>query len=149
MAACGGAGVAPSASAQPARTVAFVEVATLQNARYEGDAAVFVGASGAAAAAIVAIVPQASAAPGRVLVAAFEGDQRTGGHAIRIDTIERDGDRLVVHATVTVPAPGSLVTQVLTSPAHVVSVAEADVAGARVAVLLDHGGAERARENIP
>jgi hypothetical protein len=127
----------------------FTEVAATQNSRYDDDApAVMVGASSAAAATIAARVPQASASSGRVLIAAFQGAKRTGGYAIHIDAIERDGDQLIVHATFTQPAPGSLVTQVLTSPAHVVSVAAADIAGARVAILLDRSGSERARDTI-
>jgi len=128
--------------------VPFIEVATAQNSRYDGDAAVMVGTTTTAAAAIVDLVPQAAAAPGRVLIAAFEGGQRTGGYAIHIDAIERDGDRLIVRATFTEPAPGTLVTQVLTSPVHVVSVAQADASGVREAVLLDRGGAERARRAL-
>jgi hypothetical protein len=40
------------------------------------------------------------------------------------------------------------VTQVLTSPAHVVSVARADMSGAREVVLVDLTGTERARAAI-
>ncbi len=35
--------------------------------------------------------------PEERFVAAFQGTQRTGGYAIRITAIERDGDRLIVH----------------------------------------------------
>jgi hypothetical protein len=148
LAACGGGALAPSPTAVAARAVPFVEVAAAQNSRYDGGAAVMVGATAAAAATIVDLVPQATAAAGRVLVAAFQGGQRTGGYAIHIDAIERDGDRLIVRATFTSPAPGSIVTQVLTSPAHVVSVAQADASGVREVLLLDRGGAERARATV-
>ena len=127
----------------------LTEVATAQNSRFDGPAAVMVGTTDAATASIVALVPQATAAPGRVLVAAFEGGQRTGGYAIRIDAIARDGDQLVVHATFTAPAPGAIVTQVLTSPAHVVAIAPGDAQGAKLAVLLDSSGAQRARATLP
>ncbi len=108
-----------------------------------------VGTNATAAARIVALVPQASAAAGRVLIAAFAGEQRTGGFAIHIDAVQRDGDRLVVRATFTEPSPGAFVTQALTSPAHVVSIAQADAAGASEALLLDAGGTERARATLP
>jgi hypothetical protein len=125
-------------------------VAGTSNSRYGDDTeALIAGTSAATAARIVALVPQASAAPGRVLVAAFAGEQRTGGFAIRIDIVERVGPRLVVRATFTRPSPGALVTQALTSPAHVVSIAQADAAGASEALLLDAGGTERARTTLP
>jgi hypothetical protein len=41
------------------------------------------------------------------------------------------------------------VTQILTSPAHVVSVASGDVSGIREAVLLDESAKERARASVP
>ena len=137
LAACGGAALSPSG----ARPVFFSEVLSTQNAAYDGGAAIVVGAAAERTAG-------APAPAGRVLVAAYQGGQRTGGYGIRVDRIERDGDRLVVHATFASPAPGSMVTQALTSPAHIVSVAEADVAGARTAILLDASGTERARSEI-
>lgn len=128
--------------------MSFVEVASAQNSSYRDDnPKVMVGTNSAAA--IVALVPQASATAGRVLIAAFAGEQPTGGYAIRIDRVERDGARLVVHATFTGPAPGAIVTQAFTSPAHVVSIAQADAAGAREAILLDGTGTERARTTPP
>jgi hypothetical protein len=50
-----------------------------------------------------------------------------------------------VRATFGVPGPGAMVTQVLTSPAHVVSIAAADAAGVREAIVLDQTGVEVAR----
>ncbi|MDP9252013.1 MAG: protease complex subunit PrcB family protein, partial [Chloroflexota bacterium] len=82
---------------------------------------------------------------GRVMVVAFQGQQNTGGYAIRITSVERRGDQLLVRATFTRPGPDAFVTQVLTSPAHVVSIAAADAAGLREAILFDESGAERAR----
>jgi hypothetical protein len=140
------AGAAGPAPAQGA--VAFSEVATTQSSKYAGPPALMVGTTDAASASIVALVPLAAATQGRVLVSAFEGGQRTGGHAIRIDSIERSADRLTVHATFTAPAAGGIVTQVLTSPVHVVSIAQADAAGLREAILLDSSGTERARTAI-
>ena len=154
LGACGGPALAPppatASQASAPRSVPFVEVAGTPNSRYGDDSeALIVGTSAATAARIVALVPQASAAPGRVLIAAFSGAQRTGGFAIHIDAVQRDGDRLVVRATFTEPSPGAFVTQALTSPAHVVSIAQADAAGASEALLLDAGGTERARATLP
>src|SRR5712692_2662114 len=143
LVACGGVAV----SAKPASAnVAFTEVATTVLSANGGDARLIVSAD---AAETQRAVPSVSAAAGRTLVAALQGQQRTGGYAIRITSIERDGARLVVHATFTTPAPGSLVTQILTSPVHVVAIAQADAAGARAALLLDSTGAERARATLP
>lgn len=94
-------------------------------------------------------MPGESAPAGRVLVAVYQGAQRTGGYGIRVERIERDGDRLIVHASFAEPGPGAFVTQVLTSPAHVVSIAAGDMADARIAVLHDAHGVERARVNVP
>jgi hypothetical protein len=140
------AGAAGPGPAQGA--VAFSEVATTQSSKYDGPPALMVGTSDAASASIVALVPQAAAAQGRVLVAAFEGGQRTGGFAIRIDSIERTADRLIVHATFTAPPPGGIVTQVLTSPVHVVSIAQADAVGLREALFVDSAGTERSRTTL-
>lgn len=139
------------AAARPASDggVAFTDVASAGMSAYEGAATVVVGASDASRARIVELVGAASSAPSdRVLVAAFQGSQRTGGYAIRIDRIERGGDQLVVRATFTEPRPNGVVIQVLTSPAHVVSVARADVAGVASVVLRDADGKERARARV-
>ncbi len=139
LATCGGSAVSPSGP----RSVAFTEVATAQNSMHEAGAAIVVGAD------VSRFVAGAAAPGGRVLIGALQGAQSTGGYGIRIDRIERDGDRLLVHATLAVPGSGSLVTQALTSPAHAVSVATADLVGLRIAVLLDSSGRERARSDIP
>lgn len=138
LAACG-----TSVNAPSPRDVAFTDVAKVQLSAQDGPAAIVVGAG------VRALIPQVSAPADRVLVGAFQGGQRTGGYAIAIDRITRDGDRLVVRAIFTVPPPGGIVAQVLTSPAHVVSVASADVAGATTAILLDGTGTERARTDLP
>lgn len=140
------AGAAGPAPAQGA--VAYSEVATTQASKYDGPPALMVGTTDTASVSIVALVPQAAATQGRVLVAAFEGGQRTGGYAIRIDSIERTADRLTIHATFTAPPAGGIVIQVLTSPVHVVSIAQADAAGLREAVLLDSAGTERSRTTL-
>jgi hypothetical protein len=128
--------------------VAFVEVTSTSQAQDDSGPAVVVATSDAARARLTQLVPGAAAPSGRVMVAAFQGPQMTGGYAIRITGIERRGDQLLVRATTTKPGPGALVTQVLTSPAHVVSIGVADAAGAREAILLDQSGAEIARATI-
>ena len=74
-------------------------------------------------------------------ITAYQGTQRSGGYAIRIERITRLGDELRVQAAFSVPAKDALVTMALTSPAHTVSVSEA----AAVVVLYDASGVERAR----
>lgn len=132
-----------------ATTVSFANVISAQNTTYTGEPRIVVATDAASAADLARLVPAATAPAGRVLVAAFQGQQRTGGYAIRITAIERQGQHLIVHATFTAPARDAIVIQILTSPAHVVSVAASDVSGVRDAVLLDGSGAERARGNVP
>lgn len=129
-------------------SVAFTDVATTAQARDDSGAMVIVGTSDASRARIAQLVSGATAPAGSVLVAAFQGQQMTGGYTIHITAIERRGDQLVVRATLTAPGPGAIVTQVLTSPAHVVAIASADATGLREALLLDQNGNEQARTNI-
>jgi hypothetical protein len=147
LAACGsttqsGGPVSPSPSA---RSVAFAEVAATAQARDDSGPALIVGTTDASRAKIAQLVPNATTPSGRVLVAVFQGQQNTGGYSIQITAIERRGDQLVVRAMFGVPGPGGIVTQVLTSPAHVVSIATADATGVREAILLDQTGVEVAR----
>jgi hypothetical protein len=106
-----------------------------------------VGTTDAARAKIANLVPNATAPAGRVLVAVFQGQQNTGGYSVQITAIELNGDQLVVRATFGVPAPGAMVTQALTSPAHIVSIASADATGVREAILVDGNGVEHMRLN--
>ncbi len=129
--------------------IAFTELVTTQMSGHGGETRLIVGADAANQSEIARLVPGATAPAGRTLVAALQGQQRTGGYAIRIGAIERHGSRLVVRATFTVPARDAIVIQVLTSPAHVVTVASSDVSGVREAVLLDDSGTERARPSVP
>ena len=84
---------------------------------------------------------EAVRAAGGLRITAFQGTQRSGGYAIRIERITRLGDELRVHAAFIAPAKDALVTMALTSPAHTVSIDET----AAVVVLYDTSGAERAR----
>jgi len=81
------------------------------------------------------------------VAATSQGQQNTGGYSVQITAIERNGDQLVVRARFGVPDPGGMVTQVLTSPAHVVSIAAADATGVHEAILIDSNGAEHIRIN--
>jgi protease stability complex PrcB-like protein len=90
-----------------------------------------------------------SAQSGRLFIAVFAGNKRTGGFAVQVERVERDGDRVMVHARFTEPPPGALLIQVLTSPAHLVSIDRALSSGVREAVLLDQQGAEVTRSAMP
>ncbi len=129
--------------------ISFANVAASQNSAHSGDAWIVVATDAASTAETARLVPGATAPAGRVTVAAFQGEQRTGGYAIRITAIERQGQRLIVRATFTTPPRDAIVIQILTSPAHVVSVAASDVSGVRDAILLDDSGVERARAKVP
>lgn len=145
--ACGG-GPVRSRDGVTRFDVAFSEVATSQQSLQGAGPAVLVGSSDASRSSITALLPRVSAGADRVFIAAFQGEQRTGGHAIQIARIERDGDVLLVHASFVAPAADSFVAQVITSPVHVVSIARSDAAGAKTVVLLDASGAEQARTDI-
>jgi hypothetical protein len=128
-----------------ARSLAFTEVAATSQTGDDSGPDLVVGTTDASRAKITQRVRGATSSAGRVLVAVFQGQQNTGGYSIEITAIERKGDQLVVRATFGVPDPGAMVIQVLTSPAHVVSIAAADATGVREAVLIDQSGAEIAR----
>jgi hypothetical protein len=82
---------------------------------------------------------------GRVRLTVRAGPRRTGGHAIRVTNVRREGPRLIVRCEISAPADGALVTQALTAPAQTVSVDERAVRGVREAVLEDAAGAGLAR----
>jgi hypothetical protein len=152
LAACGSVGsdggaVSPSPSPSP-RSIAFTDVASTSQARQVSGVTIAVGTTDALRATIAQQVPGVTATPGRVTVAVFQGQKSTGGYAVRISAIERRGPQLVVHATFGAPGPGAIVTQVLTSPAHVVSIASADATGLTEAILVDDSGAAIARTSI-
>jgi hypothetical protein len=136
--------MSPSPSAH---SVAFSEVAATSQARDDSGEMLMVGTTDAARAKIVDLVPNATAPSGRVLVAVFQGQQNTGGYSVQITAVERNGDQLIVRATFGVPGPGAMVTQVLTSPAHIVSIAAADATGVREAILVDSSGTLHVRIN--
>jgi protease stability complex PrcB-like protein len=129
------------------RSVAFTDVGATGQAHHDSGATIVVGMSDASRAIITRLLANVTIPADRVLIAAFQGQQRTGGYGIRVTAIERKGDQLVVTATFTQPKPDDIVTQAFTSPAHVVSIAAADAAGLRAAILIDSTGAQRALIN--
>ena len=131
VAACGGAG-APRPLASPSQTAPVSERAVVfadAGATARGDRS-FDGP------AIEAIRTGSG-----LRITAYQGEQRTGGYAIRIERITKAGSELRVVARFTAPAPDAMVTMALTSPAHTVTVDET----ADAVVLYDTTGAERAR----
>jgi len=127
------------------RNVTFTEIAYAAYGRHDSGPAIVVATNDHWRATLARLVDGAVVPDGRVAVAAFQGEQRSGGFAIHIERIERDGDRLIVHAKFTQPRPDDIVTMALTSPVHVVAIAAADAKDLKSAVLLDSTGAERAR----
>ncbi len=86
---------------------------------------------------------------GRLYIAVFAGSQRTGGYGIRVLRVDRAGDTLTVRAMFSSPAPDAFTIQVLTSPAHLVSIDRQSAIRARDIVLIDQSAAERARSAMP
>ncbi len=56
------------------------------------------------------------------IVGVFAGSRPTGGHAVEITRIDREGPTLVVHYRERKPAPSDIVTQMITTPYHLVSI---------------------------
>lgn len=55
-----------------------------------------------------------------MIIAAFQGIQRSGGHSIEITEIIESNDNITIHITKTSPDPNAFVTTVLTDPMHIV-----------------------------
>ena len=134
-----------SACATTARVVSFTDVASAATSRHEGGPALIIGTTDDARATIASMRPGLSIPEGVVVIAVFQGRQPTGGFGIRVTRVERQGDRLVVHAIFSKPLDNAFVTDLVTSPLHIVSIPASDWTGAREAVLLDETGTERAR----
>jgi hypothetical protein len=129
------------------RNVTFTEVTYVAYGRHDSGPAIVVGTNDQSRATLARLVDGAKVPDGRVAVAAFQGQQISGGFSIQIERIERSGDQLLVYAKFSEPAPGSMNTMALTSPVHVVSIAAADAKDLKDAVLLDQTGTEQARIN--
>ena len=133
------------ACATPARALAFADVASAATSRHEGGPALLVGTTDDARTTIASVRPGLALPEGVVLIAAFQGQQPTGGFGIRITRVERDGSRLLVRAIFSKPLDNAFVSDLVTSPIHIVSIAASDAADVHEAVLFDESGAERAR----
>jgi hypothetical protein len=110
------------------------------------------GAPGIAAAtnpAGTGLTHLASLTSGRLYIAVFAGAERTGGYGIRVLRVDRAGNTLTVRAMFSSPASDAFTTQVLTSPAHLVSIDRHAAASARDLVLIDQSAVERARSAVP
>ena len=128
-----------------AQNIPFTDHGATQQSGYEGAARIVAGTDPGSA----GLGQLASSDATRLFIAAFAGSQRTGGYDIRVVRIDRSGNTLTVHATFATPPPGALTIQVLTSPAHLVSIDRRSAASARDVVLLDQSAAERARGTVP
>src|SRR3989442_6331054 len=124
LTACAGAAVTPASERVP-----FTDHGTTQMSGNDDGPRVVVAADERGRAQLAALLPSLPAAQDRVYIGVFAGSQRTGGYALKVDGIERTGDRLVVRAAVTAPPPGALPIQGLTSPAQLVSVPTPSMAG--------------------
>lgn len=56
------------------------------------------------------------------VVAAYMGEQRTGGYSVEITRVTLDGKTLRVRINETSPGPGAVVTQALTQPFHLAAI---------------------------
>lgn len=126
------------------QNIAFTDHGSTQQSGYDGPARV----AAANAPADAGLGQLASPDKTRLYIAVFAGSQRTGGYDIRVVRVDRAGGTLTVRAVFSSPAPDALTIQVLTSPAHLVSIDRQSAAGARDVVLVDQSAAERARGTV-
>jgi len=138
---CGGAGAGVTA----AQDIPFTDHGATQQSGYDGAPRIVAATDPAG----TGLGQLAAKAGGRLYIAVFMGSQRTGGHDIRVVRIDRAADTVTVRAMFSVPAPGALTIQVLTSPAHLVSIERQSAASAHEIALFDQSGAERARGSVP
>jgi hypothetical protein len=139
--ACGG----PAADVTNAQNIPFTDHGSTQQSAYEGGPRI-VAASDLALTGLGRLAVRDAT---RIYLAAFAGSQRTGGYDIRVVQVDRAGDTLTVRATFTAPPPDAITIQVLTSPAHLVSIDRRAAASARDVVLVDQSGSERAHGTVP
>jgi hypothetical protein len=140
---CGGAGTAVT----PQR-IDFADHGATQRSANDGGAMVIVAMDDTSRARLAQLLSGVPQDPGRVPIAVFMGEQRTGGYAIRVETVERSGQLLNIRSIFSTPPPDALTIQVITSPAHLVSVEKNALSGVREVVLIDQTGAERARSPV-
>ncbi|HEY8823692.1 MAG TPA: protease complex subunit PrcB family protein [Candidatus Limnocylindria bacterium] len=126
-------------------SIPFVDHSAVQQSGYEGEPRV----AAATDPAVAGFGELLSRDTRRLYIVVFAGSQRTGGYAIRVAGVDRAGDTLTVRAVFVAPEPNALTIQVLTSPAHLVSIDRQSATGAREIVLVDQLAAERARGTVP
>jgi len=61
-----------------------------------------------------------------MVVGVFLGARNTGGYDVEITGVEPEAKGLVVRYTETMPGPGAMLAQVITSPFHLIRVARTD-----------------------
>lgn len=61
------------------------------------------------------------------VIATLSGSKPTGGYSISVTSISQQGTDVFVHVAIVEPQPGSVLTQMITSPFDVVRVAKADL----------------------
>lgn len=147
----GCAGPAAPAGVSYPRDVPFEDHGTISRSDHQDGAPAVIVAAGAQARATLErlAAPRRPIPDDRVAIAAFQGQQRTGGYAIKVDRItRRTATTLEVRAAFASPPPDAIVIQVLTSPAHVVSVARADLTGVDRVVLVDASGSQKAEASV-
>ncbi len=126
-------------------SIPFTEHGSTQQSAYDGASRIAVGTDPAG----LGLGELATREDGRLYLAVFAGSQRTGGYGIRVLRVDRAADTLTVHAMFSSPAPNAFTIQVLTSPAHLVSIDRQSAASAHDIVLIDQSAAERARGTVP
>jgi hypothetical protein len=142
LAACGGAG----AGVTQAQNISFVDHGSTQQSGYDGVPRIVVAPDPAQTGGVGELAERDDS---RLYIAVFAGSQRTGGYGIRVVRVDRAGGTLTVRAMFSAPAPDAIVIQVLTSPAHLVSVDRQSAVSARDVVLVDQAAVERARSTVP
>jgi protease stability complex PrcB-like protein len=142
LAGCGRAG---SGTVTP-QSVPFTDHGQTDQSRVDDGPKIVVGTAPPAT-GLAELVP--SADPARLYIGVFAGMQRTGGHAVKVERIERTGDRLDVTAKFSSPPRDALTIQVITTAAQLVSIDRRSVAGVREAILRNESGKEMARTTVP
>ena len=128
--------------------VAFVDMGSAATSRHTGGPAIIIATTNAGRVRIAALRPGAVVPADVVGVAVFEGQQPSGGFDIRVRSVERDGDRLLVHAIFVRPLDNAFFTQATTSPMQLFSIPSAEATGLREGMLFDEVGEERARASV-
>jgi len=129
----------------PARSIPFLDHGSPQQSAHQRGPRIVAATDPA----ITGFGELASRDGKRLYIAVFAGSQRTGGYAIRVAGVQRADDTLTVRALFVEPPPDALTIQMLTSPAHLVSIERQSATGAREIVLVDQSKTERARSAVP